>query len=153
MASTTTNFGLTEPTQADTVASFLEAFNGNMDIIDALPIPSASGSNSQLTYQKYADGLIHMFGCIDLGTSYPCGYAIAAGRYSSNAYTLNFPVAFASTAYSFTANVAADINPDMSVAISEKSTSSVKVRFINYVTDSAAPNSKQLSVDLWGRWK
>lgn len=151
---TTTNFGFQKATVADSAVDWFNAGNANWDAVDALPIPTQSGSNSQLYYQKFADGTLHVWGCVDHGTSYPCTHQVAtATGFTSAAFTLNFPVAFSSASYSLLVSVAASAYPDTGTAISSKGTGSMKAMYTCPLNDADAANAKALSVDMWGRWK
>ena len=151
---TTPIFGLKKASEGDTVAAWHAALNDNMDALDALPVPVASGSNSQLSYQRYADGTLHVWGCVDHGTSYPCTTPVAtATGFASATFTLNFPAEFAGTGYSLVASVAASAYPDTGVALTARAAGSVKCAYTCPLNDATAGNRKVLSVDLWGRWK
>lgn len=151
---TTSNFGLKKPAQSDTVAAAWQAMNDNMDAIDALPVPVASGKNSQLRYQKYADGILHVWGCVDHGTSYPCSNQVASATgYMSSSFTLNFPAAFADTSYTCSTSVQANAYWDTSVFVASRSAGSIKLAYACPLNDASANNSKVLSIDLWGRWQ
>lgn len=151
---TTTNFAFKKPTVADKAVDWFDAENYNWDAVDALPIPTQSGSNTHMSYQKFADGTLHVWGCVDHGTSYPCTNQVAtATGFTSTAFTLNFPVAFAATTYALVASVSASAYPDTSVAISVKGTGSVTAYYACPLNDADAANSKTVSVDMWGRWK
>lgn len=155
MAQTTENFSFSLISEATLACTgLIEAFNSNMQKIDALPVPVQSGGNSALSYQRYADGTAHVFGSIDYGTAYPCysPWASSAG-YASDSITITLPIEMASTSYSFVRDVTANRNPDMWFVSSSKTLTSVTGHFLCAVDDSANPNSKQLDVDIWGRWE
>lgn len=158
MAATTANFGLRKPNQADTFGTWLEAHNANMDKIDALPLPVQSGSNTQLAYQKFSDGTLHMYGSVDYGATHPCTIQwTAAAGWASDDITLNFPVKLADTGYCMSAFVQTDKNPDIwCVSNKARSTSSFTFCFlcsINESTSQYGVNKKVLNLDIWGRWK
>lgn len=148
----TKNLGLHEYSTAETGAEWCDALNSDNARVDGLPHVLESGSNSQLCYQKYSDGTLHAWGCIEYGTKYPCFSQVARG-YSSALVTISFPVRFADTGYSLVAHVAASAYPDTMVAVSARSLDSVKLNFVCPINDSGASNSKSLSVDMWGRWR
>lgn len=156
MASTS-NFGFELAEQSDYVSDFVENYNANLKKMDAMPLPMASGNNTQLNYQKFADGTLHVWGMIDYGTKYPCKTQVAtASGFSSDQVTVNFPVAFSGfsgSSYCLITYVSADKNPDMTFATKSQGTSSIVGNFICPLNDSASPNSKKLNVEAWGRWK
>lgn len=88
----TTNLNLDKVTTAQTVNTWVNYFNGNMDKLDAFPIPIAGGSNSQLSYLKFSNGMLMMWGHIESGTSYPCNQPWENDTYASSPIRITFPV-------------------------------------------------------------
>lgn len=151
---TTTNFKLKKPAQSDTVATAWQAMNDNMDTLDALPVPIKSGKNSQLTYQRFADGVLHIWGCINHGASYPCNQPVAAATgYMSSVLTVNFPTSFVDTTYAVNMSVYSNGYWDTSAYLSTKNTGSIKMVYTCPLDDSTASTEKILSIDMWGRWQ
>ena len=150
----TETFNLQMPDSGATPVDFLNSHNANMEALDALPLPVESGSNSQLGYQKYSDGTMHVFGMVHYGTQYPCVNQIAtASGFASAELTLNFPAGFINGSYALLVYVSADKNPDMTFATKSQGSSSITGNFVCPLNDGSAPNSKKLNVDAWGRWK
>lgn len=151
---TTTNFKLKKPAQSDTVAAAHQAMNDNMDTLDTLPVPIQSGKNSQLTYQKYADGVLHVWGCINHGSAYPCNQEVASATgYMSSQLTVNFPTSFVDTNYSVNMTVWSNGYWDTSAYLATKANGSLKMVYACALDDSTASTWKILSIDMWGRWK
>ena len=75
----TTNLGLHAYSTAETAAQWCAALNSDNEKLDSLVNVLQSGNNSQLRYQKYSDGTLHMWGFVDLGTTYPCTHQTAFG--------------------------------------------------------------------------
>lgn len=148
----TTNLGLHEYSTAETGAEWCDALNADNALIDGLVNVVESGSNSQLSYQKYSDGTLHAWGCVDYGTRYPCTAKIAGG-FASAELALTFPAPFADAGYSFVPHVAADAYPDTIVTVKRRELGSVRMSFVCPLDDSQVGNSKSLSVDMWGRWR
>lgn len=153
----TDNYGLKKAEQSDYVSAFIEDYNENLEKIDDLPLPVQSGSNTNLTYQKFADGTLHVWGMIDYGKQYPCyrPWASSAG-WASDDMTISLPTAFSSPNYSLVVHVTADVNPDMWFVTQNQGTSSITGCFLCAIDDhnsGAGINSKKLNIDAWGRWK
>lgn len=149
-------FGLID-TATLVVSGLIDAFNSNFQAIDAMPLPVESGSNSQLSYQKYADGTVHVWGQVDYGQSYPCTqqWAAAAG-YASAHVQVQLPVEMADTAYTLIPHVVADKNPDMWWVSQSQATTYFGGSFLCAINDQQAStgvNNKRLNVEIWGRWK
>ena len=90
----TTNLNLDKVTTAQTVNTWVNYFNGNMDKLDAFPIPIASGSNSSFSYVKLANGVLVMWGHFEDGDK-PCYQAWAewgGSGYASDRITVTYPV-------------------------------------------------------------
>lgn len=74
-----------------TFGEWIEKYNGLIDKLDGLPIPTAFGSNTTMSYLKFANGKIFMWGRIDCGTKYPCTDESGNG-YCSATVDMSFPV-------------------------------------------------------------
>ena len=148
----TTNLGLHAYSTAETAAQWCAALNSDNEKLDSLVNVLQSGNNSQLRYQKYSDGTLHMWGFVDLGTTYPCTHQTAFG-FASDRLTLTFPVSCAATDYSFVAHLSATVYPDTFVTVAERKADSVGINLTCPLNDATVGNSKGLSVDIWGRWK
>ena len=150
----TTNLGLMKPAVSDTFANWLNANNSNMDKFDGFPMPMEKGSNSQLTYIKFSDGTVLMWGAINYGTQHPCKspWATASG-YVSDEFDINLPIALVSESYAFIPHVTANINPDMWFVTRTQTFTRVRGAFLCAVNDSARVNTKVLNIVILGRWK
>ena len=158
MATKTANLGLSKPTQADTFAAWLNADNANMDRLDGLPIPCASGSNSQMSYIKFADGNVLMWGTVNMGTAYIVGPTQFTSGYVSDAFTVTFPVALASTSPTISASVTTDTYSDMFVQNISVTSAAYTGRFYAQFDEtkheySAGIASKELHLIVLGRWR
>ena len=96
MASTE-NFNLELADNSDLVSQFVADYNANLGKIDALPVPVAVGSNSQMSYMRYADGTVMMWGHFDHGNRYKCTKRLTDVSYVSDPFRVTFPVSLAST--------------------------------------------------------
>lgn len=150
----TTNLGLMKPAVSDTFANWLNANNSNMDKFDGFPIPMEKGSNSQLSYIKFSDGTVLMWGAINYGTKYPCHiqWAASAG-YASDKFDINLPVALVSESYAFIPHVTSNINPDMWFVTRTQTFTRVNGSFLCAINDSGNVNTKILNIIILGRWK
>ena len=154
----TKNIGLHTYSTSETAAQWCDALNSDNEKVDGLVNVVESGSNSQLSYQKYSDGTVHMWGRIDYGTQYPCHieWAGAAG-WASDDVVVTFPVALADASYSLIPYVRTDKNPDMWV-VSNHAQELSRFRFcflcaINDSTSETGVNNKTVNLDIWGRWR
>ena len=100
----TANLNLVKVETTQTNKDFYDAFNGNMDILDALPFPIAaidnSSSGSTLSSMKFADGTLVCWGFVSHGTSKPVNTqweGNGGAGWASAAWTVNFPVPFVGT--------------------------------------------------------
>lgn len=100
----TPNLNLDKVTTSQTNLDFYNAFNGNMDKLDNLPIPmesvNNSGSGNTLSSMKFADGTLVCWGFVSHGTSKPVNTqweGRGGAGWASDTWTVNFPVAFTNT--------------------------------------------------------
>lgn len=154
---TTKNLGLHEYSTAETGAEWCEALNSDNAKLDELPQVAESGGNSQLRYQKWTDGNVHMWGVIDTGRSYECSTPFESYAFASPAFNVNWPVALAETPPMVQATVSTKGNPDIFVLTVNVDSSKATFCFLANFNESlhayGATNIKILHLDVWGRWK
>lgn len=150
----TTNINLEEISQSQTFGQWLEAFNGNMAAIDALPIPIEYGKNTTMEYLKFSNGKVVMWGRVSYGTTFPCTimWAASAG-YASGIFTLDFPIALTKSDPVVIPHVISDKNPDMWCLTISTSYTTYTGRFLCAINDNANVNSKTLNMLIIGDWK
>lgn len=153
----TTNFGFNKAEKSDAGTDWLNSLNANWEKLDAMPLPTATSKNTQLYYQKFVDGTLHMWGSIDYGSNkaYECHTRWATG-YASDDVKINFPVEMTDTEYSIVAFVQTDKNPDMWCVSNGREKDRFGFNFlcgINESTSTEGINAKRLNLDIWGRWE
>lgn len=153
----TTNLGLHEYSTAETGAEWCDALNADNAKIDSLPQVVESGSNSQLSYRKWSDGVVEMWGRIDTGKRFVCQTEFEGHAFASEPFSVSWPVAIADTSPVLNANVSTDGNPDFFVLAVNVSPSSATFMFLANFNEGlheyGDTNNKILHLTLHGRWK
>lgn len=150
----TANLNLELVDIGESIDAFVDAYNASMGALDALPLPSQTGSNSQMDYVKFTNGLVIMYGRLDLGTDYPCTRAAEDETYyTSSDLTITYPATLVDAAPVVLAHVAADPWSDVWWLTREASTTSMRGCFYCRGNDSEASNKKSLNILVIGRWK
>ena len=144
--------GLAKPPISDTFKNWLDAMNGNSDKLEALPLPVAHGSNSQMEYLKLSNGTIIMWGHFNHGKNYPCWkeWASTAG-YASDDFTINFPQALVDANPTVLAFARADQNPDTWVLKRSQSYTSFVGCYLCAIEETH--NIKECDILVIGKWK
>lgn len=150
----TTNLNLDEVALSNTFGQLVEMFNGNMDILDGLPIPIEYGKNTTMEYLKFSNGKVAIWGRVEYGTKYPCTspWASSAGYASSN-FTLDLPIALANNNPVVIPHVIADKNVDMWCLTRNTTYTTYTGCFLCAINDSSNINSKTLNMLIIGDWK
>lgn len=153
----TENFNLKTADASDLVSGFVADYNANLGKIDNLPLPVQTGGNTQLSYYKFADGTVFMWGRVDTGQRYVCSTEFEGHAFASDAFTVTWPVTLAGTSPVVLANVETDVNPDIFVQTSNITASAGTFMFLanfNESTGAYGPvNNKALHLFVVGRWK
>lgn len=156
MATFTPNFLFSKPdASVDLVTDTLTALGQNFDKIDDMPLPLEDGSNTQLQYFKFANGVIFMWGSINHGTSYPCNIQWWEGYASAN-FNIFWPVALVNpTKAAVFVQARSLANPDLMAL--QRSADTTKGVFCYYFPawneSTAQAVSKEINVFAVGRWK
>ncbi len=156
---TTTNFKLAQPATSATVAQFLSAHNDNMATLDALPVPSACGSNENMSYIKFNGGLLLMWGSVKYdGNSYVIGPDQYTSGFISKTFTINFPVALTNSNPTIVTSATAELYADVFVMNAAVTSSSYTGRFFAQFNESlheytAKTSDKTAHIVVLGRWK
>lgn len=150
----TTNTNLEEVALGQTFGQWLNAFNGNMGKIDALPLPIAYGKNTTMEYVKFSNGKVFMWGRIEMGTKYPCSRpGTAAGGYLSDRFTIDFPLALTKSNPAVLSTVMADKYSDVQFYMNAATYTNMTGCFYCPGNDSSIGNNKSLNVFVIGDWK
>ena len=151
----TNNMNLAKVELSNTFGNWLEAFNGNMDKIDMLPIPIEYGKNTTVEYLKFANGIIIFWGHFDHGTKYKCINTLVPGvSYASEYFTIDFPVALASTDMTLFTNAYDNRAVEIRIGLASSSYTSASFRYICPSAEDPAENrTKTCDILVIGDWK
>lgn len=150
----TKNMNFAEVDVSDTVGEWLDAMTLNFDKLDAMPLPIAYGSNSQMEYVKLANGTAVMWGRINYGTTYKCTIPwedTGGAGYASEVFTLNYPIALANATPTVIPHVIDDNRVETFAISVGADYTTYKGRFWSGASDNGG--SKTLNILVIGKWK
>lgn len=148
----TTNLNLDEVALSNTFGQLVEMFNGNMDKLDALPIPIEYGKNTTMEYLKLSSGKILMWGTISYGTSKPCNIPWDTG-YSSVTIDIDFPVALKKNNPTLIPHVQCSKWIACECYSRNITYTGAELWFVSDINDDSKSNSKTLHLLIIGDWK
>jgi hypothetical protein len=152
MPTPTQNFGFLKVEESDTVPAGLAALNNNFNKLDGMPLPFENGSNSQLQYFKFSNGLLLMWGRIKHGNAYLCNEQVGSGWYFSSQFDLFWPISLVDPANASVLMMAHSVNyPDLQILVRESTAAKARLNYAFPQNENWVP--KEFSVFVMGRWK
>lgn len=156
----TQNINLDEVALSNTFGQFVEMFNGNMGKLDSMPLPIEYGKNTKFEYIKFANGIVALYGRVEMGTKYPCTLPWGSDGYASGVFTLNFPVTLTNSNPVVIPHVISSVgsgespkNTDIWCYTSNITYTTYDGRFVSRNATSAGANSLSLNMLIIGKWK
>jgi len=152
MAKQTSSFGFMTPEASDLISDSLGHLGSNFEQIDGMPLPTEYGSNSQMEYFKFNNGILLMWGCLNHGLSMPCTLQWGFG-FASADFDIFWPVPLvAPNNAAIIVQGRAPYNPDL-LALQRSIDASKGTFCYNFPAWSETNISKQFNIFVIGRWK
>lgn len=156
----TGNINLGEVQLSNTFGQWVDIFNGNMGKLDALPIPIEYGKNTTMEYLKFSNGMVLIYGRIEMGTKYPSTTPWGTEGFASDIFTIDFPIALTNNSpivvphvISVNADGGMAANTDIWCLSTKVTYTAYQGRFFARTNTLNNKNSLSLNMIIIGKWK